>query len=252
MRTLLGARAAAAVFLVLGSLAALSACGDDEPTGVASDDSPSATPTSSPTSGTPTSPVPSSDTPGGRIPDDFPLLDGYPEDNESEGGDHGREGPDRTSEPMEPEACGRSLPVPAHVDLLRGGWSNPEDYRQRQLVTFGSEAEAQAYADAVLEVYRGCPREDTDDGYTTVIEVVPGNLGDASAVAITRYELDGAPAVGLGSMQVVRVGTAILLATTYNEGGAGPDPEQTVRDEARRSAREVAGVVGAMAELAQG
>jgi hypothetical protein len=249
MRSILGPRAAAAVLLAVGSLAGLAACGDDDPAGVAGQDTPSATPTSppAPTTGGPTSADPSSGGPAGPIPDDFPLLDGYPADSRSEGGDHGRQGPDRTSDPIEPEACGRSLPVPAHVDLLRGGWTNPEDYRQRQLVTFGSEAEAQAYADAVLEIYRSCPREDTDDGYTTVIEVVPGNLGDASAVAVTRYELDGAPAVGLGSMQVVRVGTVILLATTYNEGGAGPDPELTVRDEARRSAREVA---GAMAELA--
>jgi hypothetical protein len=180
------------------------------------------------------------------IPAGFPLLDGYPEDSESEGGDNGRQGPSSTLEPIVPEACGSSVPVPDHVELLRAGWTNPEDYRERQLVTFATTDDALAYEDAILETYARCTREDTSDGYTRVTTVLDTGIGESSGVAVTHYELDGNPAIGLATVHVVRAGRAVLVSTISNEGGGGPDPTQQAQEAAAESEAQLAGVVPAM------
>jgi hypothetical protein len=86
---------------------------------------------------------------GHTIPASYLLLDGYPPDRDAETAQDGREGPSRSMEPM----------VPAHEGWLRGNWTNPEDYRQRQLVHFGHIRQARAYAGRLLGLHRDCPRE---------------------------------------------------------------------------------------------
>ncbi|HEU4811412.1 MAG TPA: hypothetical protein VFT00_04670 [Nocardioides sp.] len=180
------------------------------------------------------------------IPADFPLLDGYPSDDQSEGGDNGRKGPSTTLEPLVPEACGSSVPVPEHVELLRAGWKNPEDFRERQLVTFARTEDALAYQDAILETYTRCTTEDTSDGYTSVTTVLDSEIGESSGVAVTHYELDGNPAIGLTTVHVVQVGRAVLVSTIHNEGGGGPDPTRQAYDAMAGSEDQLAGVVPAM------
>lgn len=80
------------------------------------------------------------------------------------------------------EACGSSVDPGDPGDYLRGSWTNPEDYRERQLTTYPDEATAQAYVDAILDLYRACPSQDTPDGQTIVNRVVDGDLGDSSGV----------------------------------------------------------------------
>lgn len=180
------------------------------------------------------------------IPADFPLLDGYPSNEQSEGGDTGRKGPSTTLEPIVPRACGSSVPVPEHVELLRAGWVNPEDYRERQLVTFARIDDALAYEDAILEMYTKCTREETSDGYTSVTTVLDSGIGEVSGLAVTRYELDGNPAIGLATVHVVQVGRAVLVSTISNEGGGGPNPAQQAQDAAAESEAQLSGVVPAM------
>ena len=184
-------------------------------------------------------------TAGPLIPDDFPLLAGYPT-WQAETPDGGLQGPDRTRPPIVLEACGHPVIPRAHTDLLRAGWTDVEDFRQRQLTTYVDEDAAQQYVAAVLGAYRDCPREDSDDGYTTVHTVLDTELGDVGAVATSRYELDGRPALGHTLVVVVRVGSAVLLALSSNEGGGGPDVERQLREAAADGVAETADVVAAM------
>lgn len=237
--------------LVLAVLVAAAGCGDQR-----QDESASVpgSPTASTSAAAPT-PAAQPPTPPGandeeRIPDDFPLLDGYPGDHHAEpGGGYGSEGPGRDLKPLVLEACGTRAPSPAYVDQLRAGWTNVEDYRARQLTLFKSPRQAQEWADAVLDVYRACPQDGPEDHEARLTTVADGRLGDESGVASTLYTYLGSPRPGLTTLYVVRVGAAVLLSSSSNEGGAGPDPEQEVRDQAARLADETSGVVAAMSDL---
>lgn len=187
--------------------------------------------------------------PASPIPDDFPLLAGYPTHRaESAGG--GREGPNRTLEPIVLEACGQRVEPGTEVDLLRGAWTDVEDFRERQLTTYTDAATAQAYVAAIVTAYRDCPVEQTSDGFTLVNRLLPSELGETGAVVATRYELDGHPAIGHTLVQVVRVGTAVLLAASSNEGGGGPDVERQLRQAADEGGFEIEDVVAAMCRFA--
>ncbi len=178
------------------------------------------------------------------IPADFPILDGYPDDSSSEGGDYGIQGPSSDAKPLAFRACGTEAPTLEGVEQLSGGWTNPEDSRHRQLTTFATVAEAKGWVDQMLQVYRDCPSEDGGDGYTSLRTVLDGDLGDQSASATVQYELDGGMAPGLDITTVVRVGRAVLVATTYNEGSAGTDRE--LADQAASDADAVTTLVDAM------
>ncbi|MBB6628862.1 hypothetical protein H5V45_16155 [Nocardioides sp. KIGAM211] len=178
------------------------------------------------------------------IPADFPILDGYPDDASSEGGEYGIESASTDAPPLAFEACGKQAPALTGVERLSAGWTNPEDFRHRQLTRFADVAAADAWIDAVLQVYRDCPTESTSDGYTSVRTVLDGRQGDRSASAITGYELDGSPAPGLDVVTIVRVGPTVLVATTYGEGMAATD--QDLADQAASDADAVATLVAAM------
>lgn len=237
----------------------LTGCGEARPT--AADPEPTAgqTPSQTPTPSTPPSvspTVPSHVPPGPAsalgevIPDDFPLLIGLPSNDDAEPG-MGRVGPNRTMKPIVPDACGSRVPLPAHTDRLRAAWTNPEDGRDRQLVTFADVESAQAYAAGVLDLFRSCPEEtgSEDTGEARRTTVVDSDLGDFAGAASTQYLLYGSPTPGLTTWYVVRVGAAVLLSVTSNEGGAGPDPDQAAADQRRRDARAIAGVIDAMRTL---
>ena len=184
------------------------------------------------------------------IPDDFPLLAGLPVDAPVEGDRYGPVGPGRDLDPLEPTMCGRSVRVPPHADLLRGGWSNVEDYRERQLTIFESADPASAYLDDLLDLYRSCPSSDAVEGHRTVV-VDPG-LGEESGAVSVLSTYDGAPRPGLQTVLVVRVGTAVLISTTSNEGGGGPDPYQQAAEHRVDDARALRDVVEAMAIFGDG
>jgi hypothetical protein len=164
------------------------------------------------------------------IPDDFPLLAGFPEQSAATGRQVGREGPSRDLdlEPYNPplvEACGTTpTGLPSPVDTLFAGWRVSSIGMLRQLMTFGSEAQAQAYADATLQVFEACTEED-GGGLSRIHErsEEPG-YGDFAASVVTRFEVDGEPGPGHAVVQVVRVGASVLLFTAETEGADPVDP----------------------------
>lgn len=208
--------------------------------------------TAGPSPTTSPSPSPTRPAPDGHdrvVPADFPLIDRYPSDEGVEGPQYGLERPSRTRPPLDLAPCARAVPLPAHTDLVRAGWDNVEDYRERQLVTFASAPEAAAYVERIAQAYRDCPRHPDEQG-ATVHRVAPTELGDNGVVVSTRFETpEGWPAVGLVTLHAVRVGSAVLLASTSTEGGAGPDPEADAADQVVRDSAAIAGVVRAMRRL---
>lgn len=239
----------AALGIVVVASLALTACGDTRLE--ASDPGPPATSSTSPATPAPPTPSPTPQSQDHVIPDDFALQSGLPSDGEAEPGDHGLEGPNRTLAPIVPEACGAQAALPAHTDWLRAEWTNPEDYRERQLLTFAEVDEARAYAERLIDLFRSCPEEVTSEetGESRHTTVADSGLGDWSAAASVLYHQQGYPVPGLTTWYVVRVGSAVLLSVTTSEGGAGPDPAQSAADQRTRDGHAIAEVVEAMHAL---
>lgn len=125
-------------------------------------------------------------------------------------------------------------------------WSQPEDGRRRQLSTYATEADASADAGALVGAYRDCADEQPDEnGFTAHHAVLPGELGDESWVLGSWSTRDGAPAVGIDATYVIRVGTALLVITGTNEGGAS-DPQGDIATTASGMADDAAAVLAAM------
>ena len=189
---------------------------------------------------------------GAVIPSDFALAEGWPGPGEDEGGPNGLEGPSRELPPLSFAACGTTILAPAASDRLSAAWTNPEDYRSRMLLMFDSVATAREYATSVTDLYRRCPTQDTDDGYTTLAEIVTTDLSEDSAAVVLHYQFDATPAVGLRLVQVVRVRTAVLVETGSNEGGSGLHPGAQRRKYLRENTAALRDVVDSMSKLAAG
>ncbi|GAB3770516.1 hypothetical protein FB382_000504 [Nocardioides ginsengisegetis] len=177
------------------------------------------------------------------IPADFPILDGYPEDSQAESESYGRSGPDTAQPALRLEACGTKSPAPEATATLTGGWTNPEDFRTRQLVTFATPAAAAAWVRSLTGLWADCPEEQTSDGYTTVRTVLEG---EEHATLVTQYRQQGGFTPGLMVTTLVQRGNAVLLSETYNEGGAGQHPDQEVNFQVDEGLSSVQGIVDAM------
>ena len=179
------------------------------------------------------------------IPPDFPLAAGYPEVT---GVDQELDGPGPDVEAFtELSACGETLDRLPHEDRLATTFSQPEDYRARELTTYASAAGAVDELARIVGRYEACPRETFEASPDTVVEVEPGTLGDASFSVVRRYETDGSPVPGIEVIVAVQHGTALLLSSESNEGGGSPE---AVRQARRAGERAVAGAVDAMCVFA--
>ena len=184
------------------------------------------------------------DGPAGAIPDEFPLLDGYPSADTGSGA----VGPTRELAPMALDDCGARVEVPVHSDLLRAGFHRAGDDRERQVVTFADQQQAQSYLESVVAHYEGCG-DDEIDGRTRLVQTITSMSGyDAAGGAHIRWERDGAPVPGIETVAVVRVGSSVLLSTISSDEGAGANGEH-IQEQTQTAFEQVAGVVAAMAEL---
>ncbi|MDQ4052849.1 MAG: hypothetical protein M3237_09125 [Actinomycetota bacterium] len=193
---------------------------------------------------------PSGATGSGEVPEDFPLAAGWPKDSEP-GRRYGLTGPSASLEPFDLAACGASVPTPAATGVLRARWANPEDYRSRELYAFSDADAAVRFIDDVVDFYSGCPREDTGDGFTTVRQVRMTGVGGQSYAVIQTSEFDGAPAVGMQVVHLIRVGHAVLIDVAANEGGAGPDLEADSQGQIDAQTTATADVVAAMCRFTE-
>ena len=124
------------------------------------------------------------------------------------------------------EACGhRPVGRPEPTDTLYAGYRDISSGHLRQLMTFGSEQQAQAYADAIASVFGACPQETDGQGVRKVYRVSdqPG-YGDSAVSVAMRYEVGNQPGPGARVVEVVRVGQAVLL-TVLNDEAAELDDD---------------------------
>lgn len=154
------------------------------------------------------------------IPDGFPLDLGFPEDRFD--GDE-LKGPAADVVPFaDVEACGdRIFPTVRAVETLGSTFSRPEDWRARQLLTYPDDVTARASIAALVDGFRGCPRQryEGPPESATLTDVVELGSGDEGYVVVRTYESDGFRGIGLELVHAVRVGNAVLVATVANEGG---------------------------------
>ena len=158
----------------------------------------------------------------GAIPDDFPLEKGLPTSQEN--GAVGLEGPSHDLDlavynvENNVQACGVApTGRPEPVDTLYAGYRSPAEGILRQLMTFESVEDAQAYVDATIAPFAACPEDTEDRGVTKVYEVSNPDLGDATAVSVMRAEVDGEPGIGQQVVQLTRVGQAVLFTLVIND-----------------------------------
>jgi hypothetical protein len=158
------------------------------------------------------------------IPDDFPLDAGWeslsPESADSV------VAPSRTTAPIElATPCDRPFAWPAHEDRMVAGFHNPEDGRDRTLVTFADADAAAAATKALVDYYRACPQHASQpDGYVAHYEVAR-STASGDSWHISQYDtVNGSPALGAQAIHVIRVGLAVLVLSWGGEGGADAMP----------------------------
>ena len=214
----LAAAAAVAVVATGGAVLAGGDRSDVQPAGPSPSPTSIEPPCAATDAGCPTSEAPETD--AADIPDDLPLAAGWPTEHEP-GGSYGLTGPGPGVTVLEgAAACGVGLPSARSLDRLAATWANPEDYRSRLLLTFEDAQGAIDYQGQFLEPYRGCAREETSDGFTTLVDVRRTAVGGESWAVVRSFEYEGSPSVGLEVLHVIRVGRALLVDVTCSEGMA--------------------------------
>jgi hypothetical protein len=164
------------------------------------------------------------------IPADFPLAEGFPD---SAGVDQQLEGPAPDVPAFdEVRACDSTLLSRSSagvVDRLAVSFSQPEDYRVRELTTYSSADDAAARLSSVASLFADCPREESGSPPDFVNEVEPGRLGDESWMVVRRADAGSEYVPGIELLVAVRVGNAVLLASESNEGGGSAESVRSSR-----------------------
>ena len=178
------------------------------------------------------------------IPAELPLGSGYPPKNGN-------------GTPVEVTGVGGSLPLllwgrevatdAGLLDAAQATYTAAGDARSRDLVLYESgEAASRALA-TVRSSVEGCAEEAV--GTTDQVRrELPYDAGDESFGWTERYRTDGAFDTGLTVHQLVRIGNALLLATTYGENGG---PGASITDVAQAIALGTAPAVRAMDVFAE-
>jgi hypothetical protein len=161
-----------------------------------------------------------------RVPDEFPLAEGWPEPGSAGGGEATVDppgqvmGPNRTLYPLQLDVCGKEVgkaPLPedrvtAVLDQTYARW--------REVRLFPDDTVAQAHFNSVRDAYAACPRYEKHPG-ATLHEVSDLDLGDDAFWVADTYDVGGGElANDVGLLYVVRVGNAVLI-----EDGSDRGPE---------------------------
>ncbi|CAB4710939.1 MAG: hypothetical protein F2667_07650 [Actinobacteria bacterium] len=153
--------------------------------------------------------------------DGVDLLIGYPDDAGTTSDADGA-GASSTL-----DLCGRTAFDPGNAIHVREAnyQGEAEDTRGRTLAEFGSVAEAEAMMEQAAALLADCPEERSASG-AAVFTPVDLALGQQALSWTTRYssdELDGGFDTGLTVHQLVRVGSVVLVAMEYGEGGGSDE-----------------------------
>ncbi|RYP82765.1 hypothetical protein EKO23_20970 [Nocardioides guangzhouensis] len=151
------------------------------------------------------------------LPDDFDLAVGYPDTNP----DGSPVEVDRDISGSSLAVCGPDVPTGAdRVDEAVVKYVAPAMPRSRALQLYADDAAAQAALGNLREAVAACPAPDGDGQVLTPLDWA---AGDASYAWTTRSRAGSGFAPGLTVTHVVRVGNALLVATTSDQRVEGPE-----------------------------
>lgn len=157
-----------------------------------------------------------------EIPAEFPLADGFPETNGSDGSPTEIvRGPDIT--PL--DLCGTSWPAVAPVDASGIAYlGESEDTSARLLVLLEDDTAATASLDALVSAVQACPNQATEGGDSILeSQLVDLDLGTEQSVVVAQQvrEDDGLLSQ-LTVTEASRSGNALFVETSYGSAG-GPE-----------------------------
>lgn len=232
-----GAVVMAVVVVAGGAFAALDRLGSPllEPT----DPSPTMSADPSPTRSTDPSPT----EPAGPLPTVIPSDYEIDRDLPDPGGDGDVQGPSADVEIDPFLVCELNgwLGTAAVTDQVGARSSGPADDNHVRLVRLYSNAEE---ADAVVlglsEVLGECYDEQPEGDTVVNYSVERTTLGDNSVMALTSYDWNGLPTLGMEQMHVIRVGAAVLIVGESGEYLPGSDVVQTWIDDLTGMAQTMA------------
>jgi hypothetical protein len=177
------------------------------------------------------------------IPEDFSLAEGLPARNEdgTDVGDLDRSRDQRI------ELCGTTGWSQADgLDSASVSYTAPEDTRTRSLTLYPDDTAADAALQQLQDTVAGCTSEEVG-GTEQVYAPFDHPAGEASYAWTQRFRTSGQFDTGLVVHQAVRVGNALLVTSSYGEGGAGDSIDKVA--EATASDADV--VVRAMSLFAE-
>ncbi|MGY2704550.1 hypothetical protein [Nocardioides sp. HB32] len=171
-----------------------------------------------------------------EIPASFPLTEGMPASTKTRD-DYEQQAVDVCeSEAWNPDGSTTDIRQAIYTGETEGG-------ADRTLALYPSERDADAALQALDANVEGCAAQTT--GKNRSAEVVPSEIGDGSIV----YADHMSDAGDMFVHQVVRVGNALLVDTTYAMGGGDPQVVQQTADLLEERSTDV---VAAMCEFGPG
>ncbi|EON23003.1 hypothetical protein CF8_3096 [Nocardioides sp. CF8] len=178
---------------------------------------------------------PGSSSPATVIPEDFPLADEMHDDVHVSAQSVGMRSLD---------FCGRKpLRGLAPADRLAAEASGDEYASTRDLMLFDDTSRPEAVVRDVRAAAIACPAEEVGPGARLLTEVRESSFGPAAATVVHTYEQDGEVGVGAEVIEVVQVGRALLVTSTYGEW----DPANNLDEGITEDADLLAATVEAMA-----
>lgn len=157
--------------------------------------------------------------PATTVPAELPLTEGMPANDSGEPIAVGHRGVGMRMLDL----CGtRPLRGLDTTDRLTATSSGPEYSSTRDLMVFATAGESDALAAEVVAAARACPEEDSGPGSRTLTEVRASSVGPAAATVVHTYATGDQVGVGAEIIEVVPVGTALLVTSAYAEWTPGP------------------------------
>jgi hypothetical protein len=154
------------------------------------------------------------------VPGDFPLTEGMPP---NESGEDIVVAGARGVGMRVLDFCGtRPLRGLELADRASAASSGPEYSSTRDLMVFADPQRASAVAAQVLDAAHGCPVEESGPDSETLTEVRASDAGPGAATVVHTYATGGRVGVGAEIIEVVPVGSALLVTSSYAEWSPGP------------------------------
>ncbi|MCW2766051.1 MAG: hypothetical protein JWO11_2010 [Nocardioides sp.] len=178
------------------------------------------------------------------VPSDFPLAEGFPATNGSDGSPVTVQPP--TDLEVFPPCFGRgdkrSTPAPTLDKAGVEYAGESEDQRRAVLAVYPDQDAATAALTQLQDDVAGC-RSQSRAGKTYLFDPLPSDLGEQSFSWTMRLRLSGEVSSELLVVQNVRVGNAIHSLSYFGQGGAN---QEAIDYTARLMANDSAGVVSDM------